>query len=384
MVTVDTQKVHIINLTVNCKDATGDGTKIVCLNNDYIVKLNVTDCGAFTDAPVKQLIVRHDRDYYEVDIDEMTTGAETFLGAYLPPLERNGYVDLGICGKQSDNKTILYSSKSARYECDKSVLTGVVVLKADPVLKSLDVTENGKYTAVEHDADGFNEVDVHIESKIEESLTIAPDFSAGNQTITPSATNRLINEVTLSKPISLIPENIRKGLNIAGVSGTLEYKTMDKYIFTDGEYTPDLGYDGFSKVTVSVGKSRIDKVLNIHPAIFVNSFEHTYKDTASKASYEINTPGVISCLDDGEKLTFIATSVGNCMVTVDNTDESGNIINTIYYNIYVVNNDKSPIGTLPITSNGTYEVSPYMFAEVQIPKPSAKILGNTLYITNIE
>lgn len=53
-----------------------------------------------------------------------------------------------------------------------------------------------------------------------EELTIAPDFSNGNIVVTPND-GYMYSEVTVEKPSALIPENIAEGVDIAGIIGTL-------------------------------------------------------------------------------------------------------------------------------------------------------------------
>lgn len=48
---------------------------------------------------------------------------------------------------------------------------------------------------------------------------IEPDFSEGNQTVTAERDERW-NEVVVKKPETLLPENIAKGISIAGIIGT--------------------------------------------------------------------------------------------------------------------------------------------------------------------
>lgn len=71
----------------------------------------------------------------------------------------------------------------------------------------------------------------------EETKTISPDFSGGDVVVTPSD-GKLLSEVTVQKPETLVPENIALGVNIAGVVGTLEAGTSDdvRYVtFMNGE-----------------------------------------------------------------------------------------------------------------------------------------------------
>ncbi len=55
--------------------------------------------------------------------------------------------------------------------------------------------------------------------KEEETKTITPDFSSGNQEITPTS-GKVLSQVTLTKPTDLLPENIAKDKNVCGVVGT--------------------------------------------------------------------------------------------------------------------------------------------------------------------
>ena len=57
--------------------------------------------------------------------------------------------------------------------------------------------------------------------KEEETRTLTPDFSSGNQVIVPTS-GKVLRQVTLTKPAQLIPENIKKDVDICGVVGTAE------------------------------------------------------------------------------------------------------------------------------------------------------------------
>lgn len=53
------------------------------------------------------------------------------------------------------------------------------------------------------------------------SKTVEPDFSAGDMAV-PIADGELVTELTIAKPDTLVPENIAKDIEIAGVVGTHE------------------------------------------------------------------------------------------------------------------------------------------------------------------
>lgn len=67
-----------------------------------------------------------------------------------------------------------------------------------------------------------------LERKPEEIATIDLDLSSGNQIVKPEDENSVLSEVTINKPDTLISSNIRKDINIAGITGSLiELDTSD-------------------------------------------------------------------------------------------------------------------------------------------------------------
>lgn len=212
---------HIINLTINCKAATGDNTTIVCMNSDYVFEVKVNDCGTFVSAPVKKLVVRHNKEYFEVSLRDMGAGV---YQAPLPPIDYDGYIDVGICGKETDSPDAVpvYASTAARYTCERSVLNGVVVLKAEPKLSTIHITENGTYKSADAGFDGYHEVSVNIPTKQEESRVVDLAMSLGDQRIVPSYGMYTMSETIVRRPANLIPENIKNGVEIGGIVGSYD------------------------------------------------------------------------------------------------------------------------------------------------------------------
>jgi len=58
-------------------------------------------------------------------------------------------------------------------------------------------------------------------AKEEQSKTVTLDLEDGNQTVYPDS-GKVLSEVEITKPDTLLPENIKKDVEIAGVVGTLE------------------------------------------------------------------------------------------------------------------------------------------------------------------
>ena len=54
-----------------------------------------------------------------------------------------------------------------------------------------------------------------------QSKTVELSMASGNQVITPDE-GYTLSEVTVTKPETLIPENIKKNVDIGGVVGTME------------------------------------------------------------------------------------------------------------------------------------------------------------------
>lgn len=58
-----------------------------------------------------------------------------------------------------------------------------------------------------------------------EEKTVVLALADGDQVITPTD-GKNISKVTITKPVELLPENIKKGITIAGVTGTYEAATI--------------------------------------------------------------------------------------------------------------------------------------------------------------
>lgn len=54
-----------------------------------------------------------------------------------------------------------------------------------------------------------------------ESPSVALDFTNGNQIIRPSEDGKVLSNLTIEKPDTLIPDNIAEGIDIGGIIGTL-------------------------------------------------------------------------------------------------------------------------------------------------------------------
>lgn len=106
---------------------------------------------------------------------------------------------------------------------------------ADIILKDRDGFD-GEYLGVK--AVKFNTTDGGTKTFIEGetgTTTVAPDFSEGDMVVTPED-GILLTEVTIQKPENLLPENILKDVDIAGVVGTLELPEGGSVPFATGTF----------------------------------------------------------------------------------------------------------------------------------------------------
>lgn len=92
-----------------------------------------------------------------------------------------------------------------------------------------------------------------------EERTVELSMPSGNQVILPTS-GKVMRKVTVQKPTTLLPGNIKKGVVIGGVTGTLEASSVSVQpsksvtITSNGtvSVTPDAPYDALKKVDVTV------------------------------------------------------------------------------------------------------------------------------------
>lgn len=89
-----------------------------------------------------------------------------------------------------------------------------------PKLQAKTATENGEVTP-DSGYDGLSKVTVNVPATPTETKTVEPNFSNGSEVLTPTD-GKVFSSVTLTKPATLLPENIKKGVIICGIEGTYE------------------------------------------------------------------------------------------------------------------------------------------------------------------
>ena len=90
-----------------------------------------------------------------------------------------------------------------------------------PIVGTKTIIENGTYLAKDDNLEGYSSVTVEVPATPVEEKTVELALAEGDQEVTPSDGKNL-SKIIITKPAELKPENIKKGVTIAGVVGTYE------------------------------------------------------------------------------------------------------------------------------------------------------------------
>lgn len=147
-----------------------------------------------------------------------------------------------------------------------------------------------------------------------ENVPVELNLSSGDQKVS-SESGYLMKSVLIKKPNTLIPENIRYGVNIAGIIGA--YKGASG----GGDVNPPIHHEASNTATVEVGK-----VVNLSPA-FDSSWDTTGAIHATVT--EVDNDGVVSIGDFRFGLYFECTGLkpGTAIVKINGgvTQEDGTV-----------------------------------------------------------
>ncbi len=133
-------------------------------------------------------------------------------------------------GKVLSKVTITKPATLVAANIKKDVNVGGVVGTLEPQKleqeKPITITENGSQTVTPDEGKVLSKVTIttNVPATPTEEKTVELALAAGDQVITPTA-GKNISKVTITKPAELLPENIKKGITIAGVTGTYEAVT---------------------------------------------------------------------------------------------------------------------------------------------------------------
>lgn len=143
-------------------------------------------------------------------------------------------------------------------------VTPALVHTINPDLTTKTVNENGVYNASADNVDGYSTVTVAVPLPTLTSLSITPTTS--QQSITPPTNtaynNITVNAVTSSIDADIVSTNIKSGVNILGVNGSVvesNETTLNVTPTTSAQqHIPTGAYTGFDEVNVAAVTSSID------------------------------------------------------------------------------------------------------------------------------
>lgn len=175
-----------------------DDLKDVPTNKPYITR-NGTNYGVPLETSVVTIVEKG------VKVNYVLQNGEYIVGGDVAPVVKGLTID-----------------KNGTYNAKDSEVDGfnIVTVNVQPTLQEKSITVNGIVTP-DDGFQGLSKVTVDVPATPVEEKTVTLDLAAGNQVITPTA-GKNISKVTITKPAELLPENIKKGITIAGVVGTYE------------------------------------------------------------------------------------------------------------------------------------------------------------------
>lgn len=177
-------------------------------------------------------------------------------------------------------------------------------------------------------------------------------YVAGLNTPINSSSSDGMSKLTLKKPAGLIESNIAKDVELFGLTGTLEPILQEKNVTpttSQQSVFPDSGYDGLSKLNVGAvipsDYYKPEEVANVTPT----TNAQVVTPSANAVFNQVNVSAVTSDIDENIKAENIKEGV------------------TILGKTGTFKGGITPTGTLNITENGTFDVTNYASAEVDVP-----------------
>lgn len=216
-------------------------------------------------------------------------------------------------------------------------------------------------------------------SKPEETKRVALNMGSGNQRVVPTS-GKVLTEVIVEKPSTLIAGNIKKDINIGGVVGSLAFKpnlqsksaTPTK---SQQSVKSDSGYDGLSEVTVNAIPSSY-----VIPSGSVDITANGTHNVSGKASVNVNVSAQLKL----QQKTVTPTKSKQTIKSDSSYDGLSEVIVNAIPDEYI-----SPSGSLNITENGTYDIKAKANVVVNVESekptlnaPTISLSNSTLTITN--
>lgn len=185
--------------------------------------------------------------------------------------------------------------------------------------------------------------DVVVAAVPTEAKTVELSMPSGNQTVSPSS-GKFLSAVTVKKPATMLPENIKKGVSIGGVVGTLESggggSTSETWVLnkaakfpTTMQYAVNFNSNGKSFTSISAGTAKL-----------------LYGNTMAARATPVQGPAFVTSKWTEEayrKLVFDTPPTGDLLIwlTANGVKQPANLA-------------VQPSKDVTVTSNGTTEITP--------------------------
>ena len=125
-------------------------------------------------------------------------------------------------------------------------------------------------------------------AKTEQAKTVDLAMASGNQVVSPDS-GKVLSGVTITKPATLVASNIKKGVTIGGVAGsyaptfTTETKTVDLAMGSGNQViSKSSGKDGMTQVTITKPSTMLPA--NIKKGVNIGGVTGTYEGESSGGS----------------------------------------------------------------------------------------------------
>ena len=190
-----------------------------------------------------------------------------------------------------------------------------VTVRVEPKLQNKTVKQNGEVVA-DSGYDGLQKVSVQVPSdkKPEEVGTVEDlDFSAGDAYELNPSVGGVFSNVVILKPAALKPEYIKKGVTIAGVTGTFEGYDLTTYMYIGGS----------TKTSITAND--------------VEDFGYAFKPitTAQTCQFETTSPGYIYIVIPSNRVLTSVTMDGlDVTIGTDIIQSESIVIGAQSYNVY--------------------------------------------------
>lgn len=233
----------------------------------------------------------------------------TSNGTITPFINKCGFSEVTVNVQPTLQTKTVTPTKSAQTITPDSAYDGLSSVRVDAIPSnyiipsgSQNITANGTYDVTEK-ASVVVDVDT---AKPEQIKTVDLAMASGNQVVMPDS-GKVLTEVTINKPSTLVAGNIKSGVSIGGVTGTLEAakeeQTKTVEITSNGttKITADSG-KVLSEVTVTVNVPSEQPTLNA-PTISLSDSTLTITNPATNGNF-----ATAYKVYDGETLVATATT----------------------------------------------------------------------------